>query len=150
MGPDYWAPWNSHGYTVELTDAVRQNNVATLRRLHQTAKVNLQCCNQFGESIVHTAARRGSLEVLQYMVLVADVSLHVCCDNQRNPLHDACWTGRPNFDSVRFLLEQCPEFLLLVDKRGLTPLEYTPKETWEDWNEFLRQHEHLVVTKGNE
>jgi hypothetical protein len=141
---NFWVPWNTSGFTIELTDAIRTNNLPPIRRMHESNH-NLQCSNKFGESIVHTAARRGSLDVLEYLIHMADVSVRVCCDNGRTPLHDACWTDRPNFDCVRFLLRQCPDFLLLTDKRGWSPLEYAPRDTWGEWNTFLKENSALFL-----
>jgi hypothetical protein len=142
---DFWVPRNIVGYTKELTDAVRNNDLATIRQLHESKSHNLQCCNKFGESIVHTAARRGTCDILRYMVQIAGVSVRVCCDSGRNPLHDACWTASPNFESVAFLLKECPDFLLLADMRGFTPLQYCPKDTWEEWAVFLRENSGLLL-----
>lgn len=145
FGDDFWVTGCTSGYTVELTVAVRQDNVETVRRLHESGNHNLQCCNQFYESIVHTAARRGSTKSLRYMVQEAGVSVRVCCDNGRNPLHDACWTGNPNFECIQFLLQECPDFLLMKDKRGFTPLQYAPKDTWDEWTNFLKDHQTLLI-----
>jgi ankyrin repeat protein len=142
---DFWFPRNTVGYTKELTVAVRNDDLATIRHLHESKSHNLQCSNKFGESIVHTAARRGTCDILRYMVQIAGVSVRVCCDSGRNPLHDACWTGSPNFELVVLLLKECPDFLLLADTRGYTPLQYAPKETWEEWAVFLRENSGLLL-----
>lgn len=138
-----WMPWNMEGYTAELTTSIRENDVQTVRRLKEKGQ-NLQCSNKFGESVVHTAARRGSYDVLEYFIQEAEVSIQVCCDSGRNPLHDSCWTGQPQFDCVRLLLENCPELLLFTDKRGFTPLEYVPKDTYHLWSGFLKRNRHLL------
>lgn len=143
---DFWKPWNTDGYTLELTDAVRKNDLDSIRQMYETNNHNLQCSNQFGESIVHTAARRGATEILRYMVREANVSLRVCCDNGRNPLHDACWSGSPNFECLQFLVEECPGFLLLTDTRGHTPLHYAPRDSWPVWKNFLDENQRSLLS----
>jgi hypothetical protein len=138
-----WTPRNSTGYTIELTDAIRQGNLAVVEKL-AAAGHNLQYCNNFGESVVHTAARRGHLPVLQFL-FSKGVSLRVCCDSGRNPLHDACWTTTPNFACIEFLMQHYADFLLVKDQRGFTRLKYVPREVWSEWNAFLKQHRDLVV-----
>jgi hypothetical protein len=138
--PNYWVPWNSTGYTIELTNAVRENDLTTIRRLYHQNNHCLQCCNKFGESIVHTAARRGNTDVLQFLHETASVSLQVKCEGGRTVLHDACWTSQPNFECIRFLLRHCPpQFMVVTEKRGFTPLHFCPKDAWPEWNVFLHE-----------
>ncbi len=140
---DFWAPWNSDGYTMELTTAVRQHDLEKIKEIEAKGQ-NLQCTNKFGESVVHTAARRGAFDILSFF-LEHGVSLRVCCEQGRNPLHDACWTGRPNFEVVKLLLEYEVNFLLAADKRGLIPLEYIPNAGWEEWEQFLYENRDLLL-----
>lgn len=109
----------------------------------------MQACNRFGESIVHAAARRGNLEVLQFLKGMCDVSLHVACQQGRTPLHDACWTGTPDFSTIRFLMEDFPDSLYLKDTRGFTPLDFIPKEAHEEWNEFLKENTDIIMPSLN-
>jgi len=130
-------------YSLELMNAVRQNDISLIRKLYEDGN-NLQSCNRFGESIVHAAARRGNLEVLMVLKELAGVSLHVACQQGRTPLHDACWTGHPDFSVIRYLLEDFPASLYLTDCRGFTPLDFIPKEAHEEWNAFLQENLELV------
>jgi hypothetical protein len=123
---------NVAGYSAGLMVAVREGDLDSIRKVHESGK-HLQCSNSFGESTVHAAARRGQAEILKFLVNYAGVSMRVSCDTGRTPLHDACWTGMPSFESVEFILEHCPDFLLTADKRGFTPLEYAPKDTHWEW-----------------
>ncbi|GAX29414.1 hypothetical protein FisN_16Hh146 [Fistulifera solaris] len=140
---DFWAPWNSDGYTMELTSAVRQHDLKKIREIAAKGQ-NLQCTNKFGESVVHTAARRGAFDIL-LLFLEQGVSLRVCCEQGRNPLHDACWTGRPDFEVVKLLLEYEIRFLLAADKRGLIPLEYIPNAAWGEWEIFFNENRDLLL-----
>jgi Ankyrin repeats (3 copies) len=135
------------GYTLPLTTAIRRCDVDALRALKDSGtQKTFQCSNQFGESIVHAAARQGSLSILQFLFNEANVSCRVRCDTGRTPLHDACWTsGIPKFDSIQFLFEQCPEFLLVRDKRNYTPLDYPSRDTYPAWRSFVDRNKDLMV-----
>lgn len=97
-------------------------------------------CNIYGESLLHTLARRGSVEGLQAM-LDCGSSLQVCDDYGRTPLHDALWNATPKFEVVDFILTNnpCgPSYLFsMKDVRGSTPLSYIRKEHWNEWLQFL-------------
>jgi hypothetical protein len=140
LSSDYWVPWNTDGYSLELTKAVRQGDLSFV----QSYAGNLQCSNAYGESILHVAARRGDLVLLQYLVEQRHISLRVCCESERNVLHDACWTSRPSFACFTWLMKHVPELLLVQDARGRTPLEYAPSDTWDEWNAFWNEHPHLA------
>lgn len=125
-------------YDMQVVKAVRTQDVATLRQLLQAGR-SLQCGNKFGESIVHTACRKSSLAVLQFLLQEAAVSCRVICDYGRTPLHDACWTSEsPNFQLIDLLLYDCPDLLHCKDARGFLPLAYVRQENWDDWCRYLK------------
>jgi hypothetical protein len=125
-------------YDMQVVKAVRTQDVATLRQLLESGR-SLQCGNKFGESIVHTACRKGSLAVLQFLLQEADVSCRVICDYGRTPLHDACWTSeKPNFELMDLLLTACPDLLHVQDARGFLPLAYVRQAHWDDWCRYLK------------
>jgi hypothetical protein len=131
---------NIDAYTMDKITAVRQDNVMALSTMHQQGGQILQCCNRYGESIIHAACRRGATQCLQYLVsAVCGVSLRVMDDYHRNPFHDACWTVEPDFQLVQILLDHCPDLLLLQDKRGCSPLQYVRRENWAQWCHYLNQ-----------
>ena len=125
-----------NAYTMETSTAVRTNDVQKLKELH-TSGALLDCCNRFGDSLLHIACRRGNTETVKFLVNVANVSVRFVDDLQRTPLHDACWTSEPNFEIVETLLRAAPEHVLCPDKRGHTPFDYARKEHWEQWIKFL-------------
>jgi hypothetical protein len=134
---DYFVKCDVSPHSLSLLKAVRDNDLATLRHMHEVEGLSLQCSNKFQESLVHTVARHGLSDMLLYMKHVAGVSLRVCCDGGRNALHDACWTSAPNFDVVRILIQDSPDLLYIIDKRSFSPLDYIPKEAYGVWNEWL-------------
>lgn len=143
---DFFVQGNVNAHTLELLTAVRRGDVETIRRLRAGGH-QLQCCNRFNETIVHTAARRGEYGVLQFLIAEAGVSPRVCCDTGRTPLHDAAWTEKPNFRAVALLLNDCPDFLGLSDARKCTPLDYIPRSAYAEWNHFLEENRTLLIPK---
>jgi hypothetical protein len=137
---------NIEGYDMAKAAAVRTNDVNALRQmLHQGQ--TLQVCNRVGESIVNNACRRGSLDIMKFLLEEASLSLKVVDDYGRTALHDACWTHTPCFDLVLLLLEHCPDLLLVQDKRGSTPLQYVRRQNWGDWCQFLEQNKSKLIPR---
>jgi hypothetical protein len=137
---------NVQAYDMPKATAIRQCDIAALRAMHQKGEI-LQCCNRFGESIVHTACRRGSAVCIQFLTQEAGVSLRVRDDYGRTALHDACWTNIPNFELIEMILKSCPDLLFIADKRGVYPLQYTRKDYHEDWCKFLEENQELLTPK---
>lgn len=131
-------------YTMDVAMAVRTMNLEKLKAMQSQGQL-FQCSNRFGESLIHIACRRGSLEIAKFFIEEGNVSI-VCKDDfGRTPLHDACWTAEPNFDLMNFLIKLCPSLLFVTDKRGHSPLHYTRREHWPLWNSFLEQHHDLIA-----
>mmetsp|Transcript_15545 Transcript_15545/g.34669 ORF Transcript_15545/g.34669 Transcript_15545/m.34669 type:complete len:277 (+) Transcript_15545:195-1025(+) len=127
-----------NAYDMEVIRAVRSQDIDQLRSMHKAGRT-LQCANRFGESLIHMACRRGFTDVVRFLVDEANVSVKVRDDYGRTPLHDACWTCEPNEELVEFLMLQCPELLLMSDKRGNAPFEYVRTEHWARWVAFLSE-----------
>ena len=144
---DFFVKGDERAHTIELMTAARQGDLKSIRQLHKKG-LNLQCCNRFNETIVHTAARRGQFEVLEYLSNKVGVSLRVCCDTGRTPLHDAAWSTTPNFQSVTLLLQDCPDLLGVSDSRQFTPLDYVPRSAFGAWNRFLSENRTLLIPNG--
>lgn len=130
-------------HTTEVERAIRNHDYETLRRMLHEGHT-LQTCNKHGESIIHIACRRGTTELLQFLIDEAQVSTRIRDDMGRTPLHDACWSHKPNFDIVMELLRVSPELLFIIDKRGFTPLTYVPREAWGKWCNFLQEHRQFL------
>lgn len=128
-------------YDVQVIQAVRAQDTNQLRNMHKAGR-QLQCANKFGESLIHMACRRGFVDVVRFLVDEAGVSVRVRDDYGRTALHDACWTSEPNEELVEYLIRQCPELLLMSDKRGNAPFEYVRREHWGQWQRFLVQKEN--------
>jgi len=48
---------------------------------------------------------------------------------------------------VRIVVTACPDLLLVADKRGSTPLDYTQRSLWGDWCAFLKENEDILIPK---
>lgn len=125
-------------YQEDVLKALRSRNIDKLRVLIKSGR-SLQCCNRFGESLMHMACRRSFDDVVKFLITEAGVSVRVKDDLWRTPLHDAFWTAEPNKNLIKILLNEEPSLLFISDKRGHTPLDYCRKIDWQMWNEFLSE-----------
>jgi len=128
-------------YGGDVVNAIRSNDVDALRKLHADG-TKLQCGNRFGETLIHLACRRSSRELVSFLVKEADVSLYVRDDFGRTPMHDCCWRAEPDLELFDMLLDEAPELLMLSDKRGHTPLDYSRREHWALLVPFLKERVH--------
>lgn len=133
-------------FTNDVMSIVRDNNVKALKAMYETAgeDFTLQCCNRFGESVIHTACRRGFTEMVKFLINDAKISVRCRDDCGRTPFHDAFWNPQPQFEIVSILLEQDPLLLFLTDKRGNTPFEYARRDHWDTWRRFLYEKRSLI------
>ena len=125
-------------YGLDIVDAVRKQDMDTLRKLYTERKLK-NCSNQFGESVLHLACRKGLLKVVQFLVQEVKAPVWVKDDFGRTVLHDACWACVPNFDLIDIILNNCPDLLYISDARGHTPLSYTRREHWPLWMDYLKK-----------
>ena len=125
-------------YGQEEVNAIRSNDVESLRKLSADG-TNLECGNRFGETIIHLACRRSHRDLVKFLIDEVGVSVRVCDDYGRTPMHDACWRAEPDLELLDMLIDRAPELLMLSDKRGHTPLDYARREHWSVLVPFLRE-----------
>lgn len=123
-------------YDQEIVNSIRSNDVDSLRKLFDSG-ITLQCGNRFGETLIHLACRRSTKELVSFLIKEAGVSLRVRDDFGRTPMHDCCWRAEPDLELLDMLIDQAPELLMLSDKRGHTPLDYSRREHWATLVPFL-------------
>mmetsp|Transcript_7706 Transcript_7706/g.11710 ORF Transcript_7706/g.11710 Transcript_7706/m.11710 type:complete len:177 (-) Transcript_7706:60-590(-) len=82
--------------------------------------------------------RRGDHDLLK-LFMKYGCSLQVCDDFGRTPLHDACWTSKPNFEIIDLILTKDRRLMNIVDCRGSSPLSYVKREHWNDWIQFFER-----------
>ena len=134
-------------YDAQKTTAVRNGDMATLRSLLEAGE-NLNCCNKFGESLIHMACRRAHIDVVRFLLQEANVSLNARDDYGRTPLHDCCWRPSSSYELMELLLSEVdPRILLLKDVRGHAPFDYSRKDQWEGWNDFLESRKELLLSR---
>jgi hypothetical protein len=130
-------------YQPELLNCVRRRDIEGLKKLHEVGRL-INCCNKFGESLLHLACRRGFTNIVKYLIEVVKVNLNIRDDYLRTPLHDACWTSEPNYELVDMLMRIAPELLVMEDARGFTPFDYVRKEHRGKWLRFLWERRAIL------
>jgi hypothetical protein len=125
-------------YHIHLIGLARSEDEEGFRAV-MAAGISPNPCNQHGESLVHTIARKGSHGLLKIM-LECGTSVQVSDDYGRTPLHDACWASSPSFETVKLILKRDMRMLHMTDARDAVPLSYVHKEDWKTWIEFLDAH----------
>lgn len=134
-------------YDLETVKAIRSNNLDQLRQLWSNGK-SMNACNQFGESVLHMACRRGFANIVEFLLREVKVRSDRCDDFGRNPFHDALWTSVPNFDVVDLLIDYAdPALLLLEDVRGNTPFAYARSNHSEQWVSFLEVRRDKLIKR---
>lgn len=77
---------NLSAYQTDAIRAIRHKDVDLLRKIKRSGR-SLQGINRFGESFMHVACRRGSSEILDFLIHDGECSLRVHDDFGRTPLH---------------------------------------------------------------
>lgn len=121
-------------YDHPILDAVANLNIIALSQF-QNMGATMEACNQNCESILHLAARKGSLDMVRFMLRQG--ARCFVDDEGRLPMHDVCWRVRPAFDIVSLLLNHDLTMLLVQDRRGSFPLDYVNSRQWRDWCRYL-------------
>jgi hypothetical protein len=137
-------PEQIEAYSNDALNAVRSSDVDGLRQL-LSAGQSLECCNRFGESLLHVACRRSTSEIVSFLLHEANVSPCIRDDYGRTPLHDACWRGNPEYEIVELLLAVEPRLAFVKDVRGHRPFQYARREHWGDWRKFLDEKRELIL-----
>jgi ankyrin repeat protein len=131
-------------YDMESVRAIRSNDITTLRALLEEGK-SFDACNRSGETLLHLACRRGTIETVNFLVHEAHVKVDVQDDMGRTVLHDVCWRPTPNTEMMESLMRVVsPELLLSEDVRGHSCLDYCRKNDWGEWVTFLRDCSHVI------
>jgi ankyrin repeat protein len=133
------------GFTMEAVRAIRTNDIAALRFMLASG-VSFDACNSNGEYLIHLACRRSEPETVKFLIDEAKVRLDVRDSMGRSILHDLCWKSSPDLAMMAVVLRDVPPGLLLAkDARGFTPFDFSRKQHWNEWNQFLRvQHDFIL------
>ena len=135
-------------YNATVVQAVRTSNLEKLRQLLYRDQQSFEACNNNGEYLIHLACRRGDLDTIRFMVEDAQVNINVRDDMGRTVLHDVCWRPRAELEMWGFLLAHVdPALLLMQDKRGHTPFDYSRTQDWPQWNKYLLKQRHVLLKR---
>merc|ERR1719162_1024922 len=139
---------------IELLAAVRRRDLVILKKIAAEKYASggtMNACNRFGESILHLACRKGSLDVIQLLVSSpsqtqggCECSLLVRDDYGRTVLHDACWTTTPPWELLKLILQKAPVLWRVSDVRNHLALQYVPKVVWPAWISFLSENKNIL------
>jgi len=129
-------------YDILVVSATRENDVQRLKMLHSDKEMSLECCNRFGETLLHMACRRGFRDIGEFLLDDVKVNVRVRDDCGRTPFHDVCWNPQPQLELAEALLRRDPTLLLISDKRGHTPFQYARPQDWPVWRQFVFDHRH--------
>lgn len=137
-------------YDLEVVMAIRTKNLERLRELYKEGK-SMNACNQFGESLLHMACRRGEFDIVNFMIREAKVRVDIRDDFGRNPFHDACWTSKPNFEVMDILIDAAdPVMMLTEDVRGSAPFHYARRDHYGQWLKYLNERKSTLQRKIGE
>lgn len=125
-------------YQNDVVAAFRNNDMEAIQQLHAAGKLTVNACNQFGESVLHIACRRGNAPLVRFLIETVGFDVRTIRDDyHRTVMHDACWTNEAASDVMDVLLEYAPEHALLKDVRGFTPFDYVRTQDHGKWLRFL-------------
>jgi len=96
----------------------------------------MAACNKFSESVLHTACRRSTYPVVEFLVN-HDADVYITDDYGRCSLHDACWRLEPDFQIISLILDKDTNLIWARDQRDFTPLKYIREEHYMYWCIFL-------------
>ena len=82
--------------------------------------------------------------VVRFLLKEARMSLRIKDDYGFMPLHDACWRGTPAYNIVELLLGMELQLAFVEDVLGHTPFQYTRREHWGAWTDFLDRKRELL------
>lgn len=130
-------------YDVAAVTATRTNNLTDLKHLYNEGK-RMDCCNRFGESLLHMACRRGFIDIGIFLLKDAELTVRITDDCGRNPFHDICWNPKIEVKLALEVLKRDPTLLLIGDKRGHTPFDYARRQDWRVWRDILLENRELL------
>ena len=89
--------------------------------------------------MLHYAAQGGSEEAVERLLLEGGAEVDALDNEEKTPLHSACWEGGPSLRAIEVLVEKGGADVYLKDERGRGPLHYAAwtSETTVEMMEYL-------------
>jgi len=149
----YFESYQESEIKTDILMALRSSNVEQLRSFLEDKKSGLKDCrNQFGENLLHLACRMGGIScaVIMFLIQEAKVPLNVRDRFGRTPLHHACMSSHPNFDTIDFVIRHVPRMVLLFeDDTGNIPFDLIPSRCYDGWTRFLSETKNILHNNNN-
>ena len=99
--------------------AASKGDLTTLKSLKEQLNLS-ECCDKFGATPVHYAARAGKVDCLRWLIQTAGASGNKPANNGASPAHDAAATGQ--LDCLQWLIQNGGCSSDSRDACGATPL----------------------------
>lgn len=116
-------PYEKHSVNMALVSkalsAASKGDLGTLKSLKSQFNFS-DCCDKFGASPVHYAARAGKVDCLRWLIQTAGLSGNKAANNGATPAHDAAATGQ--LDCLQWLIQNGGCSAENRDSCGATPL----------------------------
>merc|ERR1719491_335018 len=151
----YFEPYQEAEIPTDILQALRTSNVDRLRACLKEKKNQnglKDCRNPFGENLLHLACRMGGIAntVLVFLIQEAQVPLNVRDRFGRTPLHHACLSSHPNFETIEFVIRHVPRMVLVFeDDTGNIPFDLIPSRCEEGWTRFLSETKNILHNNNN-
>merc|ERR1719162_1102147 len=152
----YFEPYQEAEIPTDILQALRTSNVERLRACLKEKKNQnglKDCRNPFGENLLHLACRMGGIAsaVLVFLIQEAQVPLNVRDRFGRTPLHHACMSSHPNFDTIDLVMRHVPRRVLLFeDDMGKIPFDLIPSRCYAQWTRFLSETKNILQNDTNQ
>ena len=150
-------------YTAPFLEALKKKDFTFILAFLMEHNLSPNARNIYGETAVHAICRFGRVDVLRYLNDSGTVgggsgtvsspmqvlNLRVRDDYGRTPMHDACWCrvvsssdseSKMNvhyFEVVKLLMSVDKNMIAIADVRGACPMEYVPRDGWNEWVDFI-------------
>lgn len=137
-------PYEKHSVNMALVSkalsAASKGDLGTLKSLKSQFNFS-DCCDKFGASPVHYAARAGKVDCLRWLIQTAGLSGNKAANNGATPAHDAAATGQ--LDCLQWLIQNGGCSAENRDSCGATPLHLG-----RSWRYYVNYVDAYVIVRG--
>ena len=122
-------------------------HIDVVKYLINECNCDIMTPDKYGDTILHDAAREGSLDVMKYLINTHHYNLMTTNNNGRTVLHRAV----KHIDVIKYLINECNCDIMTPDKYGDTILHDAASEGLLDIMKYLinTHHYNLMTTNNN-